>query len=228
MSAGVGPAAEQVDKPEEAKSDVDVAPLLAHAPQVMEEDDGAVHIADNEADDEAALEAPYSAEALLDTANVLTGGEEAPPRLKRDYATAFFNTDPRIAFDALHIGALRAIEVCERMSRSSYDYPPWYVPEAELVIPPSSSERPFFFISAMHPVVQSRAPIEREDRRVDELLSHPSRQALAATIGPDMLEKLRLHRHTEVRRRQRREVPGPPTTRVAPSTSSVQESSGEP
>ncbi|KPI87555.1 hypothetical protein ABL78_3352 [Leptomonas seymouri] len=225
MSLKAEPAAEQADG--KGQDYLDVLPLPTHTPQATEDDDGAIEIIDNEGEDEAVLEASYDAGALLGTANVLTGGEEAPPRLTRDYAVAFFNSDPRIAFDALHIGALRTIEACERMTRSNYDYPPWYVPQAEYVAPPcsSSSERAFFTVGAMHPIVQSRAPVEREDRRVDELLSHASRQTLAAAIGPDMVERLRMHRSGETRRRRRRESPGQPKKRVMTSSSPGAESS---
>lgn len=194
-----------------------------------EEDNGAIEIPDTAADDdtEAGLEAHQhsGADTLLGVTAVLTGGEEAPPRLTRDYAAAFFNTDPRIAFDALHIGALRAIEECEGMTWSRHDYPPWYVPTAAYIAAPPSSlpsssttaaapaafERAFFCVDEMHPLVQSRAPIDREDHRVDELIQRvdgvdhcPSRTALTAAIGPDMLEKLRLHRSGGSQRRRRR------------------------
>jgi hypothetical protein len=202
---------------------------VAHEAVVTDDDGGAIEILDNdETDDADTLETPYDADSLLGTTSVLTSGEEAPPLLRsRDYAAAFFNTDPRIAFDALHIGALRAIEACEHMTRSDYDYPPWYVPPATYVAPstflssssPSSDAKPFFTVGAMHPLVQSRPPIEREDRRVEELLSHPTREALMAAIGPDILGKLRLHRNSEGRRGRRKDPPQAFKTHATPSLS---------
>lgn len=185
---------------------------ISHREREDEDDDkGAIEIADNDADEDNTFDATYGADTLLGTTSVLTGGEEAPPLLlTRDYAAAFFNTDPRISFDALHVGALRAIEKCEGMTRSDYDYPSWYVPEAKFVGPSASSHDRLghFTVPAMHPLVRSRPPIEREDRRVDELMSHPTREMLVEAIGPDILEKLRLHRSGELRRRQRREATG--------------------
>lgn len=159
-----------------------------------DDDDGAIDIIDVDA-----------ADGRLGATKVLTSGAEAPPALTRDYAAAFFNTDPRISFDALHIGALRCIEARENISWSTSAYQAWMVPQTDYMDASSSpSRKPFFTVPAMHPFVQSRTPIEREDIKVDALLYQPSRATLTAAIGPDLLQRLRLHRSTSDYNRKRR------------------------
>lgn len=151
---------------------------------------------------------PFSAgvdgrDVLVGTAGVLRGGEEMPPCLSAPYMEALLNTDPRISFDVLHIGALRAIEEREEMNRPYYDYISWCVPPTEFVEHPPKGGVPFFTVPLMHPAVRTRPPLDRGDRDVDELLSHPTREALTAAIGADMLEHLRFSRNADVMRRRR-------------------------
>ncbi|CAJ1987090.1 hypothetical protein conserved [Leishmania donovani] len=142
-------------------------------------------------------------EVLVGIPGVLRGGEEMPPCMSAPYMEALLNTDPRISFDALHIGALRAIEEREEMNRPHEDYISWCIPPTEFVEHPANGRVPFFTVPLMHPVVRTRPPLDRGDREVDELLSHPTREALTTAIGADMLEHLRFSRNTEVMRRRR-------------------------
>ncbi|KAG5505634.1 hypothetical protein JIQ42_08400 [Leishmania sp. Namibia] len=140
-------------------------------------------------------------------ARSIFSGEEMPPCMSAPYMEALFNTDPRISFDALHIGVLRAIEAREGMSLSRYDHLSWCVPPTELVEQPPSGGVPFFTVPLMHPTVRARPPLERGDREVDELLSHPTREALAAAMGADMLEHLRFSRNADAMQRRRSKRP---------------------
>ncbi|CBZ24693.1 conserved hypothetical protein [Leishmania mexicana MHOM/GT/2001/U1103] len=140
---------------------------------------------------------------LVGTGGALRGGEEMPPCISAPYMEALLNTDPRISFDALHIGALRAIEEREEMNRPHYDYLSWCVPPTEFVEHPPSGGVPFFTVPLMHPAVRTRPPLDRSDHEVDELLSHPTRETLIAAIGADMLEHLRFSRNVDMTRRRR-------------------------
>ncbi|GET86840.1 hypothetical protein, conserved [Leishmania tarentolae] len=142
-------------------------------------------------------------EVLISIADVLRSGEEMPPCLSAPYMEALFNTDPRISFDALHIGCLRAMEEREKMSRPQYDYLSWSVPPTDFVEHPANKGLPFFTVPLMHPVVRTRSPRDRGDRQVDELLSNLTKESLNAVIGDDMLEHLRFSRNVGVMRRRR-------------------------
>ncbi|KAI5688968.1 hypothetical protein MNV84_01645 [Leishmania braziliensis] len=149
------------------------------------------------------LTEPHSCDVPAGAAGVLRSGEEMPPCLSAPYMEALLNTDPRISFLALHIGALHAIEAREEMNCLHYDYLPWCVPSTEFMEHPPSGGAPFFTVPLMHPSVRTRLPLERGDCEVDELLSHPTREALTAAIGADMLEHLRFSRNVDVMRRRR-------------------------
>ncbi|KAG5509896.1 hypothetical protein JKF63_07541 [Porcisia hertigi] len=167
-----------------------------------ERDRDAIEISDIDLNESFPME-PGGHDMLVGTASVLTSGEEMPPCLSAPYMDALLNTDPRIAFDALHIGVLRAIEAREMMSRSRHDYYSWDVPATDFVEHPLKGEVPFFTVPSMHPAVRSREPIERDVNTVHELLSHPTREALNAAIGADILEHLRFNRNTNVSERRR-------------------------
>lgn len=142
--------------------------------------------------------------AFADLDCVLNSVEEAPPhRLAAEYVDALFNADPRVAFEVLHIGAMRAIEVCEGKSGSHADYPACYMPPVELVRHARDGLAPFFTVPLMHPRVRAHSPLERCDHQVDELLARPSREALLSVIGADVMDRLRVGHAAQSAQRRR-------------------------
>ncbi|KAG5484529.1 hypothetical protein LSCM1_07905 [Leishmania martiniquensis] len=184
-------------------------PTLAAAPSSVLYTDPVTRSAEGDAIEIADMDMKDSFSTGLDGRDMFVESgcvlsEEAmPPCMSAPYMEALFNTDPRISFDALHIGAFHAIEEREGMRRSLYDSASWCLPPTELVEQPAGDGAPFFTVPLMHPTVRARPPLERGDREVDGLLSHPTREALTAAMGADMIEHLRFSRSTDAMRRRR-------------------------
>ncbi|KAK7197772.1 hypothetical protein NESM_000730100 [Novymonas esmeraldas] len=174
----------------------------AAASAASDDDVGPIDIEELDGDEPPPL-STYDANMLVGAASVLTAAEEVPPSLSAPYMDALLRTDPRLSFDALHIGVLRAIEAAEGLRRSEHDYPSWSVPPVVFVARPSSGAGPHFTAPSLHRRLRARPPLDRGDREVDELLAEPTRRALCSVIGDDLLDHLRFHRTVESVRRRR-------------------------
>lgn len=134
---------------------------------------------------------------LANVDSLLVAGEEVPPSMEANYMEAMIAADPRVAFDALHIGALVEIERREALENSLPDYSLRSVPSASYIHRPS--QRQFFFtVPALHPHVRRRSPIRRDDGAVDDLRSAAPREKLLQCIGPDTLARLQRYRREKL------------------------------
>lgn len=132
---------------------------------------------------------------LSDQANQLLAVEECIPTLKGPcYLDALMRSDPRVAFDYLHIGALRAVEEAEELPLShSTKLQRWTLPRVTVVGPTASTEREqVFCVDRIHAAIARRSPLEVEETLVDGLLFDPARrQQYHDIVGDDVLHAVR-------------------------------------
>lgn len=157
----------------------------------------------SDSDEDSTLTSTYPTEDAP-----LVAVEECVPRLHlHDYMSALINTDPRAVFDAVHLGALVAIERTEDGLRgwsARTRGPDWRLPTVSLRRSPfalgghrARHESNCFEVEGIHERIYRRAPLEKEkeEHLVDELLTHHGRSnVIREVLRPDLVLALRRSR----------------------------------
>ncbi|CCW70253.1 unnamed protein product [Phytomonas sp. Hart1] len=102
----------------------------------------------------------------------LMASEECVPILttKHDFMTSLFNSDPRVAFDVLHINALLILEAIEGLQSSQLIGPQWYVPPAHLKASDIAVGKEVFEVPRLHTHIAERSAIELDVNSVERAL----------------------------------------------------------
>lgn len=177
--------------------DLSATPSAGDAATMGDVDD-ALSITDSAGDDDDVSDTADvgNIDALLSANLTHTAMEECPPHMTTNYLEALAHSDPRAGFEMLHLGALRAMEAAEGIPRAaSLTCEPCDYVVPETIIQTGEDGRLRFHIPSVHPLIERRMPMEREEAALNAVIAARTRQALADVLDASILEQL--HRHSD-------------------------------
>ncbi|CCW63010.1 unnamed protein product [Phytomonas sp. EM1] len=123
----------------------------------------------------------------------LTTSEECMPTLTtgHDFMASLFNSDPRAAFDALHVNALLVLEATEGLPSSRLIGPQWYLPPAHLLASNTAEGGEVFEVPRLHTPITERPAIELDIMKIERVLRAQSSEKLERVMPMELYATLK-------------------------------------
>ncbi|RNF19093.1 uncharacterized protein Tco025E_04283 [Trypanosoma conorhini] len=130
------------------------------------------------------------------------GMTASPPSTAGSYFDLLANSDPRVAFDVLHLGVLAAVAEDEE-ERPPHSPVPRATASAKAVVVGEGADARFV-IPTHQPALDARLPQPQDIAAVDAFLSSTSPSALQDALGPAVLHVVQKYRPQVLREPQQR------------------------